>query len=256
MAAKVFPGKSLPGPLRKAGFVNDIIDCVENYKSSALGGGTRSIGLKLPTDLVKIRNTTGDDLDPGSCLQLGDLLLDDDPNSRYPWFEADYAADPVYRNYCVLREPIPDGKIGLAQISGTCVARVHVLNSNHTHAIPVSAAAADSLGIDQGVLVSDFIGPIEILSPLDVPADEDSDDPQLVFVNLKCDIPELLVKGSAIDKGASGTLRIYTGPLDSPVDSGNDLEDVFCIYTDYAGDLWAQVDLLNGHKSIHAIECP
>jgi hypothetical protein len=116
-----------------------------------------------------------------------------------------------------------------------------VTDTNHTHGIPVDG---------DGELVTDFIGPIEILSPLD-----DTGAHKLAFVNLKCDVPELLVKGDAISKGETGTLRIYSGSLASPDDSGNDLEDVYSFFADYPGDVYAQVDLLNGQKNIHAFEC-
>lgn len=109
---------------------------------------------------VKVKNSTGGDLPPGSVLQLGDYLLGTDYRfqDRYIWLDGDVPTDPgASERYCILKRSLPSGDIGDAFVSGCCVARIEVGDTAHKFATPVDGETD---------LASSTSGPIEILSEL------------------------------------------------------------------------------------------
>lgn len=158
---KVAQGKPLSAsPLRSAGFVNDVVDAVSDYKQRAAGQAGSDTPSRISTDCLKVKNLTGQDLQRGHCVQLGEYLLDDTdgPDFRNLWFEGNEVADPVDKKWAILAVPLPQDKIGLAQLSGVGVAIVNVTSTSHRFATPVDGAIV----LDS----SDGGTAIEILSPL------------------------------------------------------------------------------------------
>lgn len=154
---RAFAGQKLKqSPLASASVQNDMLGAAADWKRRQLGGGDDIIRSKKLTDIVGIRNLTGSDAGRGSVLQLGDALLSAPDNDQL-WFGADTPEDPAELRFCILREPIVDGDIGDAQVSGVCLAWVDVSDEEHAFARPQSgqthAASAES-------------GPLEILSPV------------------------------------------------------------------------------------------
>jgi len=157
MSDKAAQGQGYPpASLKSAAFVNHLVDIVEAHKYGAERPGPTKAG-HFSSDRIKLRNSSGGNLARGSVLQLGELLLDQmDPLNL--WFDADTVAEPVEQRYAILVEPIPSEKIGVAQVSGVCIARVNVINEDHRFAVPVAG---------QTYLNSAESGPIELLSPPD-----------------------------------------------------------------------------------------
>lgn len=156
MAEKVSSGQKLvTSPLRKASVINDVLDAVDFVKQQQMGGGGDAIRGIRQTDIVKVRNDSGGDLVAGRVLQLGGYLYDE-MNRRNILFEADTPEDE--ERFAILGEPIKSGEIGIAHVSGVCIAVVNVGSTTHTRAIPEDG---------ETVLKSGGGGPIRILSELD-----------------------------------------------------------------------------------------
>jgi hypothetical protein len=119
---KIKAGEPIGGmPALSASFNNDCIDVIQAFKASELGGPASGTGLNFPTDIIKIQNSTGDDLARGSVLRIGSYLLDeDDPGSL--WFDGTAVDTTFSPLFAILREPIIDGEIGQAYTGGVCAA--------------------------------------------------------------------------------------------------------------------------------------
>lgn len=120
------PTKGAPrtatGLHRNAAFFSDLVDVVGHYKSGARPPGGGSVGLSQNPSLIQIRNDTGADLKLGEIVKLGDYLLDEE-NPYLSWFEG-LAVDATFsRRYAITFQPIPDGDMGPAVISGMCPVR-------------------------------------------------------------------------------------------------------------------------------------
>lgn len=138
---------------------NRVWDAAEHYHSQqALGVGGAG-GTIHPTDTTKIRikNASGADRRKGEILKVGDYLLTT-INKDLPWFTT-ALHDGTDAPFCVLLEAIQSGKIGPAQIAGTCPALVNVTQAGQNFARP-SEAGTDVLVGEAG------LGCARILYPL------------------------------------------------------------------------------------------
>jgi hypothetical protein len=123
-----------------AGAWNKMLDAARAFEAGAGVPG----GVAVPHLLVRVRNDTGGDLADGSVLALGVSILDITVPLRVlpaPMFAGDTPA-AVTDAFCVLIEPIPDGKFGLAAISGVVPVEVNVTDAGHGYATPTAASAA------------------------------------------------------------------------------------------------------------------
>lgn len=162
MVEKVSPGqRAASTPLRKAAFINDTIDAVNYFKERRLGEPSQVLYGQISTDIIKVQNDTGGDLSAGSVIQLGDYLLDQ-LDRRNIWFSGDTPADE--ERIAILGVPIASKKIGIAHVSGVCVATVNVTNTNHTRATAKSSS---------DVLHSGISGQFRILSSIDSTGEQD-----------------------------------------------------------------------------------
>jgi hypothetical protein len=129
------PHKATPGvPLVvKAGEYNDAMEAGQWFKQSRQLGAA-SPGLVLPVNpcTVKIRNDVGSDLAAGSVVELSSSLLTT-LDRQHLWLAGVQrtANDPTC---AILLEDIPDGSIGVAQVTGVCLASVDVNDEDNTHA--------------------------------------------------------------------------------------------------------------------------
>jgi hypothetical protein len=100
---------------------------------------------------VTVHNTSGGDLDSGEGLQITDSSFATlDPLNL--WVEGDLRNGP---GPCgILLAPIQDDDYGPMLLAGVCIARVDIINANHTHAW---------FKTGQAELRSGFAGPAEIL---------------------------------------------------------------------------------------------
>jgi hypothetical protein len=108
--------------------------------------------------VVNVKNVSGSDQRRGDVLALnGDKLLTD-VDRQHPWFEGDKlsSTSAVYRNaiLVVCIDPIPDDKIGPAQLAGVGAVLVNVQETWHRRAYPVAG---------QDVLRTGLFGPFELM---------------------------------------------------------------------------------------------
>jgi hypothetical protein len=149
MADKVAAGQPIP---RSAALWNNIIDCTNDYtRRRALGEPSQAFSEAIATDVVRVKNSTGDHVRLGEIMDLSDFLLTDVLRTSL-WFDGDIP-DGV-RQFAIALQDIPSGAIDRAQVSGMCVALVNVTDENHGYAISVSGDV---------VLQSAAVGPIRIV---------------------------------------------------------------------------------------------
>lgn len=155
MTDKVSAGqKASSSPLRRAEFINATIDAVDAHKRSVLGRPVDVIRGQRQTDLVNVKNGTGEDLLPGNVVQLGAYAFDEF-DRRNIWFEADTPTDET--KFAILAQPVKSGKRGWAHVSGACIALVDISDTDHTRATPVDS---------ETVMESDDTGPVLFLSEI------------------------------------------------------------------------------------------
>lgn len=94
--------------------------------------------IAIPTDLVKVKNLTGANRAAGEVVELGDILTSA-LDRRALWFEGNAPSPAAAKSYAILKEDIPTNKIGLAQVSGICVAEVDVTDADH-HFVVVNSS--------------------------------------------------------------------------------------------------------------------
>jgi len=141
--------------------------------------------------------------DSGSAQAIGDVLAVTSSafltavDREFPWVSADSLdANNFWFPLCVLLEPLANGGIGPALVSGVAVTKVNVGATTHTRAYPTSAA----------VLVSGTFGPFRILSDLT------STGSQLVLCLIGTDWPILRGKlDAALNSGSSAAMSVWDG---------------------------------------------
>lgn len=195
---RVSPGQKFrTTPFYSSSFQNSAIDLVNATNEGRTEKPTGDASTFFSSAIVKVRNDTGADRARGEVVQLGAYLLDVvDP--RRPWFEGNTLEPPAF-NLAVLRAPLKEDKIGEAQIAGVAVARVNVLDVDHTHAVPVASSH---------VLNSCDFGPFELLSPPDV------EDEQDILVRVAAPIEEsrlTLTESLSAGGEADGNLLVFSG---------------------------------------------
>lgn len=156
--ASVGPGSPFPGPFAKADVANSILESADEYRlRRRLGKSEPAFQFSaIQTDVIKIQNDAAADLAIGSVVQV-DIKVLTTLDAAHLWFSGIEPDDEICGNaVAILREPIPDGKIGPAQVSGVCLARVNVTDTSHRYAYPVSGNT---------VLQSGHGGPFQLLEP-------------------------------------------------------------------------------------------
>lgn len=149
---KYTPGQIWHPP--KAADHNLIADSAEDYRSRILGlGGNPAKIPVIPTDIIKVKNSSGSHRRLGEALEV-DIrgLLVSDVEARSLWIDADIPSDLV--RWGILKKALPNGEIGELQISGVCKAIVDIQSTSDTRAGPVASSA---------VLESGTSGPLKLL---------------------------------------------------------------------------------------------
>lgn len=157
---RLAPGQPLAGNLKAAEW-NRHVDAAEWYhRNKALGDPTKTFSWPIPSDIVKVKNASGEDLPRGAVVELVQKSIDElDP--EHLWFQAQAPDSAELRRvFGILREPILVGRYGECQIAGACIARVLVEDTLHKHA-----------RLDTGLtdLVSATSGPVSLIEPPLVP---------------------------------------------------------------------------------------
>lgn len=132
---KVRPGDPLNIP---AAAYNAFIDAAEAEKMRRLNGGTGASTAKS-TPTIHIQNSSGTDLDAFGVLGIeGPLILPSENPNQFKFNLALDGTTPTTADhlgkFAVLSEPIADGKIGRAYVSGVFPALVTIDDEDHTRA--------------------------------------------------------------------------------------------------------------------------
>lgn len=188
---------------------------------------------------IKIKNDTGAQLRLGEVVELQDKLLTD-VDRHYPWFTADTPDET--KPFAICLEPIPNTKIGLAQISGRCPALINVGATTDLWAYVSSGA---------DVLVGDrFWGDVRLLY---APAGTGE---QLVWVNIEKSPQSWVGKAdAAIAVDASNTVSVWAGS--PPADTTHNIAS--CLnWTGVAIDSGGRVrvERIDRKPRAFPLECP
>ena len=143
------PGQPIP---RSAVMWNNVIESADAFT------GTKRLGEPgvyqtdpNPTDVVKIKNSSGGHIRLGEVLEISGFLLTNVVRTSL-WFDGDTPNGT--RPFAIALQDIPSTSINRAQVSGVCVALVNILDTDHGFA----AVTAGEI-----VLQSATSGPLRIL---------------------------------------------------------------------------------------------
>jgi hypothetical protein len=148
MADKVAAGQPIP---RSASLWNNIIDVANEYAQRQLGQPDPIGSLPNPTDIVKIKNSSGGHVRLGEVLEISGFLLTNVVRTAL-WFDGD--TPDTTRPFAIALQDIPEDVIDRAQVCGVCVAWVNVTSAAHQYAEVTSGSL---------ILQSADTGPIQIL---------------------------------------------------------------------------------------------
>ena len=145
----VSPGQPIP---RSAALWNNIIESATDYaQRKRLGVASGSLSLPNPTDIVKIKNSSGSHIRLGEVLEISGSLLGDVKRTAL-WFDGD--VPDTTRPFAIALQDIPEGAIDRAQCTGISVAWVNVLNILDNYAVVANGNV---------VLQSEDAGPLRIV---------------------------------------------------------------------------------------------
>ena len=116
------------------------------YGDDRLGKPRPGDSLPRPTDVIKIKNSSGGNLVRGDVLEIDDFLLGE-LAAEFIWFDG--VTPTAQENaYAILLTDLPNGEIGRAQVSGVCLA---MLTSNDaTKHFASSVASSSKLDVSDG----------------------------------------------------------------------------------------------------------
>jgi len=128
-------------PLRiRAGTFNTMVDAAKAWKSGRAGYGSTAAGYRPPdTDVVLVENDSGGDRDRFDILGVDDVIIsptDNEDEFANRVMLSGTTPNPATHlgRFVVLLEPIADGEIGRASISGVCPCEIDVIDSAHAYA--------------------------------------------------------------------------------------------------------------------------
>lgn len=113
---------------------NNALAAGEAFAAGRLQRPGQQILLPTSTDIVQVRNDTGQDMARGEVLCLDDFILTAlDP--EYPWFAGELPTTDE-KPYGVLLDPIPHQAsgaqlFGRVQMSGVCIAKINMVYADH-----------------------------------------------------------------------------------------------------------------------------
>lgn len=173
---------------------------VVNHFQDRMGRGLQSpAGFHIDPCRITVKNETGGDLGYGAVVELnGKTLTTLDP--FHLWFKG--VKPNLTRVAAILNQPLTANSMGPAQLSGVCLARVNVSNTNHRFAAVVN---------DETDLASSFSGPVLML---EIPAETGLQSIAVALINGSTEIHRG-VAAEQINKDESGTvLRANPGTFD------------------------------------------
>lgn len=130
---------------------NSMIDAGRAFADNQLSGKPPQLTPPRDTDIIKIRNDSGELRRRGEILKIAGNALED-VVAEHIWLLGVEPTTDCY--FGILKEAVDDEIVGPVHVSGCCVALVDVVDVEHTRAIVVE---------EEYVLRSSHTGPIEIL---------------------------------------------------------------------------------------------
>ena len=134
---KVLPGEKLEIPAPTYNAMIEAAKAEQARKTSATGG--KSKYTPPDTDVILVQNDSGTDRERFDILGVDDVVIT--PTENAEEFKSRVAlscvaADPATHlgRFVVLLEPIADGKLGRASISGVCPCQIDVIAAGHKYA--------------------------------------------------------------------------------------------------------------------------
>ena len=234
--AKLRPGEELDKNFKAAEWNRHVEVSNWAHRNKMLGEGGGGQPLIVDASRVLIKNDTGGNLRLGEVVELQDNSLGAvaEPNAV---FDADTPDET--KPFAICLEPIPDGKIGPAQIAGRCPALVNVQATTDRWAQVISGQ--DTLSGHR------FCGSVRLLHTAG------STGEQLMWVMFQnCPGRWIGKADGAINGGGnSGTVSVWEGPLGSETDTTFNLS----VYNRTDGDIgsgdWCEVVL--AHRQLYVV---
>ncbi|MBD3671910.1 MAG: hypothetical protein HUJ26_00155 [Planctomycetaceae bacterium] len=224
---------------------------IDAYKATLGGRAERPRGRfpELDADVVLVRNDTGADITiPHGVVKIGGPLIAPADRSNVV-FERPLVAgelpdeDP---DWCVLQQPLADGAIGRAVLSGLTWVRIDVIDEADTHCVATAG--------ETGFLESSTSGPGFILWK------ESGTGEKWALIRISNEEGAIFRLGKAdadIASRTTGTVSVYKGSLGSETDSTNNITGVFNL-SDQQADInkWVLLLKVNNGWALLPLECP
>lgn len=123
-----------PWKLPTAADHNAIVEAVEHYHlQQALGSPTDGNRSFIPSDMVKLKNSSGGNLVAGRVLEIGAKLITT-PDRHHLWFTGGTPAPNGTKGIAILTRPMPTDAIDWCQVSGVCLCRININHVQQTRA--------------------------------------------------------------------------------------------------------------------------
>jgi hypothetical protein len=146
---KVFPGQPFHPP--PAIIWNNMVDAGRAWADGRLNSPPGNPNRSRQTDLIKIKNSTGENRAQGEVLKISGKVIEQVDN-EFIWLDG---VEPTADcRFGILKHPLLIDEVDTAQVSGVTIAKVNVMSVDHTFA-----------DVEDGeyLLQSADEGPLEIL---------------------------------------------------------------------------------------------
>jgi len=118
----------------KASEINETFAVVKDRKQGLLTDSFEELG----NVVYEIKNGSGQDVDRFGVLVVKDFMIDpsvdEDGFINQPYLECDKPAAAANEQAVIVQDFIKDGEMGLAVIEGLAIAKVNMLDADHTYA--------------------------------------------------------------------------------------------------------------------------
>lgn len=183
---------------------NAIIEATEYYQQQIrLGQGGGGVPDIFPSDLIRLKNSSGGDIVAGRVLEVGASLLTT-LDRHHLWLDGVTPTPDGLDSIAIALRPMPSTAIDWCQTSGNCLARVNVNHVQHKYA-DVDASST--------LLQSKWHGRCEILKPPGSTGEQDL----VVRIGEMFRGPINIVATSGITAGSSASCAVWwAGAAASP----------------------------------------
>jgi hypothetical protein len=221
---------------------NGLVDLLAEWRriKKRLAKVLRPAEAPLLPNCIKVKNNTSTQLRLGEIVELETTTLLTNVEQLFPWFNGDVPDET--RPFAICAQPIGDGAIGTAYISGRCPALINVGATTDLWAYVNSG---------EDVLKGDrFWGDVRLL--MTPPGTGE----QLLWVSFEKSPQSWLGKtDSSHAKGASGTVSVWAGAVGSESDTTFNITSVYNRFANVATTKWVTVTRLHRKPYLTSAEC-